>query len=91
MILNYENHLTRDLVGGAIFCPPPDFSIYLQNRCADRHQTFSTLPDINFTHCDQKFSKSYDRLAGNDVRVTSFLPFSTQKKVSREELSGLQL
>ena len=43
--------------GGGHFSPPPPlvFSIYLENRCADRHQTFSTLPGAASAHGDQKF------------------------------------
>ena len=58
--------------GGRLFlAPSPDFSIYLQNRCADRHQTCSILPSINFPHCDKNISKGNHRLPANDVRVTS--------------------
>ena len=46
--------LTFQAVGRGHFLPPLVFFIYLLNRFADRHQTFSTLPSIAFAHCDQK-------------------------------------
>ena len=79
--------------GGGLFLPNyifPAFSIYLQNGCTKRHQTFSTLPG-EFTHWPKIFPKALIGWSQMTSAWRHVLPFSTQRKVSREELSGLEL
>ena len=68
---------------------PVFFREYLLNDCRYRHQTFRTPPNINFTHCDH-FFKGYDRLATNDVRMTSFSVIFDKKKTKKNRGKSCQ-
>ena len=64
--------LTRDLVGGGYFLPPLQTFRYISRTAAPIVTKLSVPSRTSILHIVTKnFSKGYDRLAGNDVRVTS--------------------